>query len=52
MAANRHFFTDWQGKPLERIFQICRELAEDPEYPTVKAWRQQGGKVIGHFQVY
>ena len=43
---------EWQGKSLERIFQLCRELSEDPEYPTVKAWRQQGGKVIGHFQVY
>ena len=52
MAAAKRYFEEWQGQPLERIFALCRELAENPTYPTVKAWRQDGGKVIGHFQVY
>ncbi|MFQ5459871.1 MAG: 2-hydroxyacyl-CoA dehydratase, partial [Anaerolineae bacterium] len=30
----------------------CRKLVEDPEFPTVAAWRAAGGKVLGHFQVY
>ena len=25
---------------------------EDPEYPTIARWRELGGKVCGHFQVY
>src|SRR5512145_2757199 len=29
-----------------------RELIEDPELPTVRRWRERGGKVLGHFQVY
>lgn len=42
----------WHGKPLHEVFSLCRELVENPEYPTVKEWREQGGKVLGHFQVY
>jgi benzoyl-CoA reductase subunit C len=45
-------FTGWQGKPLEEILSNCRDLVEDPEYPTVRRWREAGGKVVGHFQVY
>jgi benzoyl-CoA reductase subunit C len=30
----------------------CRELVEDASYPTVRRWREAGGKVVGHFQVY
>ncbi len=39
-------------KPLDEILYQCRELVEDPDYPTVKRWRAMGGKVVGHFQVY
>ena len=39
-------------KPLDEILYQCRELVEDPDYPTVKRWRDTGGKVVGHFQVY
>jgi len=46
------FFHELKDKPLEDILLACRELAEDPDFPTVKAWRSQGGKVVGHFQVY
>jgi benzoyl-CoA reductase subunit C len=45
-------FDAWQDQPLEEILYQCRELLEDMDYPTVQRWRQAGGKVIGHFQVY
>ena len=38
--------------PLEAVLDLCRELVEDPAYPTVRRWREAGGKVLGHFQVY
>ena len=31
---------------------LCRDLTEDPEHPVARAWREQGGKILGHFQVY
>ncbi len=37
---------------LEGVLAYCREVAEDPDFPTVKRWREAGGKVLGHFQVY
>jgi benzoyl-CoA reductase subunit C len=52
MTAPRRYFTEWDGKPLDEVLLLCRELAEDPAYPTVKRWRDDGGKVIGHFQLY
>jgi benzoyl-CoA reductase subunit C len=45
-------FDEWRDKPLDQILTACRELVEDPEYPTVGRWREAGGKVAGHFQVY
>lgn len=42
----------WQDKPLDEVLVLCRELVEDPDYPTVHRWREAGGKVLGHFQVY
>jgi benzoyl-CoA reductase subunit C len=45
-------FTEWQGKSLDDTLYECRELLEDTDFPTVKRWREAGGKVIGHFQVY
>ncbi|MFI5174806.1 MAG: 2-hydroxyacyl-CoA dehydratase [Terriglobia bacterium] len=45
-------FNQWRGKPLDDIFYECRELLEDATYPTVRRWREGGGKVVGHFQVY
>lgn len=47
-----YVFNRWQGQPLNEVLYECRELLEDMEYPTVRKWRQGGGKVIGHFQVY
>jgi benzoyl-CoA reductase subunit C len=45
-------FPEWQGKALDDVLYRCRELVEDPDFPTVRRWREAGGKVIGHFQVY
>jgi benzoyl-CoA reductase subunit C len=51
------FFDSWrgaEGEPakLEQIVAACRELLEDADFPTVRRWREAGGKVVGHFQVY
>jgi benzoyl-CoA reductase subunit C len=45
-------FPEWQGKPLDEVLYLCREMVEDTDFPTVRRWRDQGGKVVGHFQVY
>ncbi len=43
---------EWKGKSLEDILWLCQETVEDPDVMTVKRWRDAGGKVLGHFQVY
>jgi benzoyl-CoA reductase subunit C len=45
-------FTEWRGQSLEETLYHCRELVEDTDFPTVRRWREGGGKVVGHFQVY
>jgi benzoyl-CoA reductase subunit C len=45
-------FPDWEDKPLDDVLYLCRELVEDPTFPTVRRWRENGGRVIGNFQVY
>ena len=45
-------FDTWRDKPLDDILYECRELFEDTNFPTVQRWRDEGGKVVGHFQVY
>lgn len=52
MTASPPLFDGWQGRPLDEILMLCRDLVEDSTYPTVKAWRANGGRVLGHFQVY
>ncbi len=42
----------WKDSDLSDIFLMCRDLVEDPDFPTVRRWRDNGGKVLGHFQVY
>jgi len=42
----------WQDSSLTEILTMCRDLVEDPDMPTVRRWRDAGGKVVGHFQVY
>ncbi|HSG98549.1 MAG TPA: 2-hydroxyacyl-CoA dehydratase [candidate division Zixibacteria bacterium] len=45
-------FPEWRDVNLDDALLACRELVEDPTFPTVKRWRDNGGKVLGHFQVY
>jgi len=45
-------FPEWRDRPLEEVLYECRELLEDESYPTVARWRADGGRVLGHFQVY
>ena len=45
-------FGEWRGLPLDEVLYTCRELVEDATFPTVRRWRERGGKVVGHFQVY
>lgn len=45
-------FNKWHGEKLEGILKACHGLLDDTTFPTVKRWRADGGKVIGHFQVY
>ena len=45
-------FTEWHDQPLDEVLYLCREFIEDTDYPTVARWREAGGKVLGHFQVY
>ncbi len=44
-------FHEWQNRSLDDAIYECRELFEDTTFPTVKRWRDRGGKVVGHFQV-
>ena len=45
-------FPDWQGRPVDEVLKRSAELLEDERYPSVARWREAGGKVAGHFQVY
>jgi benzoyl-CoA reductase subunit C len=45
-------FESWRDKPLDEVLYECRELFEDTTFPTLRRWRESGGKVVGHFQVY
>jgi benzoyl-CoA reductase subunit C len=45
-------FPEWHGRDLDAVLYECRELVEDTSFPTVRRWREAGGKVVGHFQVY
>ena len=49
---NAPVFEEWRGKPLDDVLLACRELVEEPDFVTVKRWKEAGGKVVGHFQVY
>jgi benzoyl-CoA reductase subunit C len=45
-------FPEWRNRSLADALYECRELFEDTTFPTLKRWRERGGKAIGHFQVY
>ncbi len=44
-------FPEWRNRSLDDALYECREMFEDTTFPTVKRWRERGGKVVGHFQV-
>jgi len=48
----RPVFEEWHNQPIDEIIYQCRELLEEADMPTVRRWREAGGNVIGHFQVY
>lgn len=43
---------DWQDLSLEEMLEYAREIHEDTSFATARRWREAGGKIIGHFQVY
>ena len=43
---------EWEGRGLDDVLRLCRDLVEDTAFPTLRRWREAGGKVVGHFQVY
>jgi benzoyl-CoA reductase subunit C len=45
-------FPEWRGQPLDAMLAACVDLVEDTKFPTAKRWRDAGGKIVGHFQVY
>ncbi|MDK1019849.1 MAG: 2-hydroxyacyl-CoA dehydratase [Actinomycetota bacterium] len=45
-------FDEWRDKSLGDALVECRDMVESPEFATVQRWRDAGGKVVGHFQVY
>lgn len=45
-------FPEWQGRDLDGILLAGQELLEDTDFPTARRWRDAGGRIIGHFQVY
>jgi len=45
-------FPEWRGRDLDGILHECLDLLEDTAFPSVHRWREAGGKVAGHFQVY
>ncbi|HSB12636.1 MAG TPA: 2-hydroxyacyl-CoA dehydratase [Blastocatellia bacterium] len=49
---NTQVFHEWRNKPLDEVLYQCREMFEDTTFPTVERWRDAGGKIVGHFQVY
>lgn len=45
-------FEEWRNKPLDEALVACRELVDEHDYAPAGRWRDAGGKVVGHFQVY
>lgn len=44
---------EWDpGSGLEGALEACRRATVDTDFQTVRRWRESGGRVVGHFQVY
>jgi benzoyl-CoA reductase subunit C len=52
VAPRPAIFNEWVNQSLEEILARARDLVEDTTFPSVRRWRERGGKVLGHFQVY
>ncbi len=52
MIEATQWVSECRGQRLEGVISRCRDLLEDPTFPTVAHWRANGGKILGHFQVY
>ena len=37
---------------IEDLINFARDVLDDTDFPSVRRWREAGGKVVGHFQVY
>ena len=44
-------FDEWRNRSVGDALYECRELFEDTSFPTLRRWREHGGKIVGHFQV-
>jgi benzoyl-CoA reductase subunit C len=51
-AVGADLWGEWRGQAIGEMISRARELTEDMEFPTVRRWRERGGQVLGHFQVY
>jgi benzoyl-CoA reductase subunit C len=40
------------GRTADELLGFARDLLEDTSFPSVRQWRADGGRVVGHFQVY
>lgn len=45
-------FPEWQGRDLDGILGACLDLLEDTRFPSTRRWKEAGGRIVGHFQVY
>ncbi|GBE25099.1 benzoyl-CoA reductase subunit C [bacterium BMS3Bbin02] len=45
-------FNEWRDKSLDDALLECRDMVESPDFETARRWREAGGKIAGHFQVY
>ena len=52
MTTTPAIFDGWRDRPLDEALGRLRDLVEDADFPTVRRWREAGGRVVGHFQVY
>jgi benzoyl-CoA reductase subunit C len=45
-------FNEWRDKSLDDALLECRDMVESSDFETAQRWREAGGKIVGHFQVY
>lgn len=52
MQAIPAVFDEWKNMSLDEVLGLCRDTIEEADFAPVDRWRDAGGKVVGHFQVY